>query len=404
MKAKMKKSNEFESDSDESAKSNESDYSDKSDKSNKNKSKKDKKNIKNHTKSDMKNMFSEFIDFTNEFKMDDTVDGRIIYEKLPWVERFRPKNLNEIISHETIINTLKKLIKKNAIPQLLFAGPPGTGKTSTIIACMKELYGKNYPIMVLEINASEERGIDVVRTKIKNFVSTKAFFTEGKNYSAHKMVILDEADAMTSDAQYMLIGMIEKYSMNIRFCLICNYSKKICQSIQSRCTIFNFSPLDKKSIEKKLKQISDEMKLKLTNDGIETLIKISNGDMRIVLNTLQVTHMVHDVVNSENIIKCMGFPDKKIINDIYESLMTEPFSTCYKKINNIISINDFSINDIISELFEILLDNFMTYKITQIKFIKIISNLREIEMNSIVCPNEKIQLSGLIGSFKLQFI
>jgi replication factor C subunit 3/5 len=359
------------------------------------------KNKRKVKQSDIKQIFDDVMEWVDEFKVIDEISDDKKIEKLPWVERFRPQKLDDVISHEINISTLKKLIKKNNMPHLLLSGPPGTGKTSTIMACMKELYGINYPIMVLEINASEERGIEVVRKKIRDFVTTKGFFSEGIQYSAYKMVILDEADAMTSDAQSMLVSMIEKYSMNIRFCLICNYAKKISPSIQSRCKILKFSPLDNKSISKKLKDIAKITKIKLTDDGIDTLIKISKGDMRRVLNILQVTSMIYSEINSNNITNCIGYPTEKNMNIIYESLIKDTFNDCYEKIGKIISINDYSINDIITEITTIILDKFINNKIKQSKFIKIISYMREIEMNLTVCPNEDIQLTGLIGSFRL---
>ena len=148
---------------------------------------------------------------------------------LPWVEKYRPKDLNELIAHEEIISVLNKLIESNKLPHLLFHGPPGTGKTSTIKACAKKMFGEHISSMVLELNASDDRGIDVVREQIKEFAGTKKLFSTGV-----KLVILDEADAMTQDAQAALRRVIEKYTSNTRFCLICNYVNKIMPALQSR--------------------------------------------------------------------------------------------------------------------------------------------------------------------------
>lgn len=150
---------------------------------------------------------------------------------LPWVEKYRPNALKELISHEDIIRTIRKFISQDKLPHLLFYGPPGTGKTSTILACAKEIYKtKEFNSMVLELNASDDRGIGVVRGQILSFASTRTIFNSG-----YKLVILDEADSMTNDAQNALRRIIEKFTDNVRFCLICNYLSKIIPAIQSRC-------------------------------------------------------------------------------------------------------------------------------------------------------------------------
>ncbi|GMI10300.1 hypothetical protein TrRE_jg11793 [Triparma retinervis] len=153
---------------------------------------------------------------------------------LPWVEKYRPSSLTDLVAHEEIISVLTKLIESDKLPHLLLYGPPGTGKTSTIIAMAKKMYGeKKYKGMVLELNASDERGIDVVRNQIREFAGTRQLFSSGT-----KLILLDECDAMTSDAQFALRRIIEKYSTSTRFCLICNYVSKIIPALQSRCTRF----------------------------------------------------------------------------------------------------------------------------------------------------------------------
>ena len=171
-------------------------------------------------------------------------------DALPWVEKYRPNSLDDLIAHEEIITILNKLIESNKLPHLLFHGPPGTGKTSTIIACAKKMYGPSYSSMTLELNASDDRGIDVVREQIKEFAGTKKLFSTGV-----KLIILDEADAMTQDAQSALRRVIEKYTSNTRFCMICNYVNKIMPALQSRCTRFRFAPLRPEQITSRLQDI-----------------------------------------------------------------------------------------------------------------------------------------------------
>jgi len=365
--------------------------------------KKYKKKDEKIKKYNIEKSFNNALEWMEEFKEDNYVIEKKIYDTLPWVEKFRPQYLNDIVDHESIVDTLKKFIQKNQLPHMLMCGPPGTGKTSTIMSCAKELYKDNYSIMVLDINASEERGIDVVRNKIKSFILTKGVFIN-QNGPLFKLVILDEADAMTADAQSMLINVMEKYTLNVRFCLICNYIKKIDPAVQSRCMIFKFSPLNKLFIQNKIKNIANIMKFNVSNDGINAIIKMSKGDMRKVINILQATHMAYTNVNELNVNKCVGYPIKKDIELIYQLLLNKNIKECYFEINNIIVKNGYALIDIIHELFNELIEKYMAHD-NKIKNIpNLISCLRNIETNLTMCQNEHIQLSGLISSFKLNVL
>merc|ERR1719476_649399 len=171
-----------------------------------------------------------------------TVAGK---EQLPWVEKYRPSSLQELVAHEDITRMIERMMVKKQLPHMLLHGPPGTGKTSTITALAKTMYKEKYKAMTLELNASDARGIDVVREQIKTFVSVKQLFSAaaGSASGQPKLVILDEADNMTNSAQFALRRMIEQYAPNARFIIICNYSSKIIPALQSRCTKLRFAPL-----------------------------------------------------------------------------------------------------------------------------------------------------------------
>lgn len=330
---------------------------------------------------------------------------------LPWIEKYRPKVLDDVISHGKIINTLKTFIENKCLPHLLFYGPSGTGKTSVITACAKELYGKYYSFMVMELNASDDRGIEVVRNRIKQFVTSKNVFfgkNENEQKNIFKLVILDEIDAMTSDAQAILRKIIEEYTYNTRFCLICNYIQNIIQALQSRCTKFRFAPLNNEEIRERMIFISNLENIKLTNCGIETILKISNGDMRKAINILQSVSMAYDIVNETNVNNCLGYPLKEYIETIVNVLINEHFEYAFNKILKLkIEIN-LSLDDIIQELHDVLnnyiLNNYSNFKsieklnVDQVK--KILDKMRIIEFNQSTNITENIQLAGLISIFK----
>ena len=184
----------------------------------------------------------------------ETIQQKDRGEHIPWVEKYRPKNMDGLISHDSIINTIKEFVKQDSLPHLLFYGPPGTGKTSTMVACAKDMYGNKYKMSVLELNASDERGINVVRNLIKTFCETRSPFD---TKDSKKIVLLDEADSMTKDAQNALRRIIEKYSKCIRFCLIYNYVSKIIPALVSRCTRFKFKRIPVQDCVKRAREICD---------------------------------------------------------------------------------------------------------------------------------------------------
>ncbi|KAF7730087.1 hypothetical protein EC973_003033 [Apophysomyces ossiformis] len=271
--------------------------------------------------------------------MPDTLDNS------PWVEKYRPQELNDLVSQEHIVSTIQTFIEANRLPHLLFYGPPGTGKTSTILACARKLYGKAYKSMILELNASDDRGIDVVREQIKNFASTRTIYSSG-----FKLIILDEADSMTSAAQSALRRVIEKYAKNVRFCIICNYVSKIIPAIQSRCTRFRFAPLELEQVESRLDTIVRAEGVYLTDDGRTALLRLSRGDMRRALNILQACHAGYDRVDETAVYNCTGHPHPKDIERIVNWMMTEEYTTVYSNIEKLKREYGLALPDIVTEI------------------------------------------------------
>jgi len=230
-----------------------------------------------------------------------------------WAEKYRPKKFEEVVGQDEIIKRVKGLTNSMNIPHLLFAGPAGTGKSTLALIVVRELFGDSWRENYLELNASDERGIDVVRQKVKDFARTRAI-----GNVAFKVIFLDEADALTKEAQQALRRTMENYSNTCRFVMSCNYSSKIIDPIQSRCVVFRFKLLEKKDIEKRVRLIAEMEKLEINDEAIESLYEVSEGDCRRVINLLQASASISNSITRElvNTLSSTAKPtDIKIVLD-----------------------------------------------------------------------------------------
>ena len=315
---------------------------------------------------------------------------------IPWIEKYRPSKLENIKSQDFIKTSLQKLVEQNTIPHLLFFGSSGTGKTSSILACIKELEAKGYIVSKLELNTSDQRGIKTVRKKIKEFATTQSFFKNGL-----KIIILDEADYMTNIAQCALRQIIEKYSKNVRFCIICNYINKIIPAIQSRCMKFRFSLLGDNEMRDKIEYIVEQENIKISKKAITTIISLSGGDMRKSINILQTIPIFckNKIIDDNDIRICLGYPTENIITNIYDTLSNddEKIKTKYNLINNIIKDNGILLRNLLQCLHKIVLKKKENF--TKKKLIYILKTFAVIEQHLTQNVNENIQLGILISSF-----
>ncbi|XP_059454737.1 replication factor C subunit 3 [Corylus avellana] len=314
-------------------------------------------------------------------------------QAIPWVEKYRPQSLADVAAHRDIVDTIDRLTSENRLPHLLLYGPPGTGKTSTILAVARKLYGVQYHNMILELNASDARGIDVVRQQIQDFASTQSFSFGVK--ASVKLVLLDEADAMTKDAQFALRRVIEKYTRNTRFTLICNHVNKIISALQSRCTRFRFAPLDSFHVTERLRHVIEAEKLEVSETGLVALVRLSNGDMRKALNILQSTHMASQQITEEAVYLCTGNPLPKDIEQISYWLLNDSFAESFKRISEMKTRKGLALVDIVREV------TMFVFKIKMPSDVRVqlINDLADIEYGLSLGCNDKLQLGSLIASF-----
>lgn len=267
---------------------------------------------------------------------------------IPWIEKYRPEDFLDIVGNEDTVARLEVFSRNGNVPNIILAGPPGVGKTTTILALARHMLGPSFRSAVLELNASNERGIDVVRNKIKTFAQTQVTLPPGR----HKIVILDEADSMTDGAQQALRRIMELYSNTTRFALACNTSEKIIEPIQSRCAMLRFSRLSDAQIVSKLLRVCEIEQVSYTDDGLEAIVFTAEGDMRQALNNLQSTFRGFAHVNSQNVFKVCDEPHPMLIKDMLSHCAKADIDEAYKIMSHLWRLG-YAAEDIITNVFRI---------------------------------------------------
>jgi len=292
-----------------------------------------------------------------------------------WVDKYRPKDVNKINSHKTIIDLLFQMKKNKSIPNLLCYGPSGCGKTTTMLAFGNDIYKKTSPMNIMRINASDERGISMIREKIIKFIQTQSLFPIKDKELPFKMIILDEADYMTDDAQFAITNIMDQYE-NVLFVFICNYIHKIHNVIQSRCQNLYFSYIPVTYIRQILASIIRKEKIDISKDAIQTLCEISKYDLRTALYMLQSLHCSKKRLTPTNIYKYNQYPTEHHILKILEIIQNQNISECYKYIGCIIREKGLLLKNIIHQLYNYILK---IEEIPEEKMRKFIKNFAKLE-------------------------
>ena len=309
-----------------------------------------------------------------------------------WTEKYRPKKLDNLFGQKEIVEKLKAFVNKKNIPHLLFAGSAGTGKTTCAMAVSRDLFGDEWHANFLEMNASDERGIDTIRTKVKDFARTRPI-----GNVPFKLILLDEADALTSEAQHALRRMMENYTSTCRFILDCNYSSKIILPIQSRCAIFRFKTLLEEDVKAYIENIAEKENLKLSKEAVAAIIDSGEGDLRKVTNILQSCAVLDKEVDESLVYSVAGLAKPKEMLAVIELALKGEMEKAKEKMFDIMLNYGLSGLDAVKLISKTVWD----LKIENKKKIRLLDRIGEFEFRIVEGADEHLQIEALLAQFAL---
>ena len=309
-----------------------------------------------------------------------------------WTEKYRPKDFSEIKGQKEIVARVKAFVEQKNMPHQMFAGPAGVGKSTLALVIAKKLFGESWRQNFLELNASDERGIDIVRVKVKDFARTKAI-----GDVPFKIIFLDECDALTKEAQQALRRTMENYTTNCRFILSCNYSSKIIDPIQSRCAVFRFKPIDQKDLHLIIDKIAKDEHLKVSDKAKDALIEVSEGDCRRLETIMQSCTAISKNITEDLIYDLASVAQPKEVKEVLELAIKNDFIGARNKLLDTMLNHGLSGLDIIKQIQKTILDLQIDNRIKM----ELINQCGEIEFRMTEGSDEFIQLEALLAKFTL---
>ena len=307
-----------------------------------------------------------------------------------WIEKYRPSNLSEVVGQTPITSRLKNYVKERSMPHLLLAGPAGTGKTTCALALAKELFGELWKHNLHELNASDERGIDVVRGKIKEFARTAPLGEDG-----FKIIFLDEADALTGAAQAALRRTMEKYSRTCRFVMSCNFSSKIIDPIQSRCAVFRFRPLKAEDVERYLKFVAVKEELNIDKEAYESLTYLAQGDLRRAINGLQMAAAANVDITPDVVYQAVAAARPEEVKEALEMSLNNNFAGARERLDTLQITYGLAGEDVLRQMHRSVRD----IEVPDTIKVQMIEKLAEADFRLSEGANARIQIEAVVANF-----